>query len=174
MNIFVLDERPFEAARAHCDCHVVKMILETTQILCGVHHRFGVPFEGIYKPTHLEHPCVLWATSNLGSYDWAWLLLDALLVEYAHRYDKQHACRALANKLLLAPLPLLVTEHPMLHHVFVGPDECRDPQGDTVASYRNLYNLKATAMKRSMRWTRREPPSWFSGGTELPAKKATA
>lgn len=34
MHIFVLDTDPTRAAAAHCDVHVVKMILETTQMLC--------------------------------------------------------------------------------------------------------------------------------------------
>jgi hypothetical protein len=33
MNIFVLDEYPGDAARYLCDKHVVKMILESTQII---------------------------------------------------------------------------------------------------------------------------------------------
>jgi hypothetical protein len=33
MNIFVLSRCPRAAARLHCDKHVVKMILETAQLL---------------------------------------------------------------------------------------------------------------------------------------------
>jgi len=37
MNIFVLDENPAKAAEYHCNKHVVKMILESTQMLSAVH-----------------------------------------------------------------------------------------------------------------------------------------
>ena len=37
MNIFYLDECPIESARAQCDKHVVKMILETAQLLSTAH-----------------------------------------------------------------------------------------------------------------------------------------
>ena len=37
MNIFVLDEDPIKAAEYHCNKHVVKMILESAQMLCTVH-----------------------------------------------------------------------------------------------------------------------------------------
>ncbi len=37
MNIFVLDENPVKCAEYHLDKHCIKMILEQTQILCGVH-----------------------------------------------------------------------------------------------------------------------------------------
>lgn len=50
MNIFVLDTDPRTAAQLHCDTHVVKMILETTQILCTVCHMAGNPVPDGYKP----------------------------------------------------------------------------------------------------------------------------
>ena len=37
MNIFMLDRDPRVAANMHCDKHVVKMILETAQLLCTAH-----------------------------------------------------------------------------------------------------------------------------------------
>ena len=54
MNIFVLSECPIEAAQMQCDKHVVKMIVETAQMLCTV----GT---GPYKRTHASHPCTVWA-----------------------------------------------------------------------------------------------------------------
>jgi len=38
MNIFFLDWDVKKCAEYHCDKHIVKMILETAQLLCGVHH----------------------------------------------------------------------------------------------------------------------------------------
>ena len=38
MNIFVLDDDPKVCAMSHCDKHVVKMILETAQMICTTHH----------------------------------------------------------------------------------------------------------------------------------------
>ena len=37
MNIFYLDRNPKVAAEMHCDKHVVKMILESAQMLCTAH-----------------------------------------------------------------------------------------------------------------------------------------
>ena len=37
MNIFVLDETPKKSAEYHCDKHVVKMILESGQMMCTSH-----------------------------------------------------------------------------------------------------------------------------------------
>ena len=41
MNIFVLDRNPTIAAQMACDKHVVKMILETAQMLCTVARNNG-------------------------------------------------------------------------------------------------------------------------------------
>lgn len=39
MNIFVLDLDPVKCAEYHCDKHVIKMTLETAQILCTVRYK---------------------------------------------------------------------------------------------------------------------------------------
>ena len=38
MNIFVLDDQPEIAAQMMCDKHVVKMILESCQLMSTAHH----------------------------------------------------------------------------------------------------------------------------------------
>ena len=40
MNIFFLHKDPSRAAKAQCDKHVVKMILETAQMLSTGAHKF--------------------------------------------------------------------------------------------------------------------------------------
>jgi hypothetical protein len=54
MNIFFLDTDPEAAAVMQCDKHIVKMPLETAQMLCAVYHRYGEPAP--YKLTHANHP----------------------------------------------------------------------------------------------------------------------
>lgn len=58
MNIFVLDTDTKKCARYHCDQHVVKMILESVQILCTALNKKDISTP--YKSTHQKHPCVLW------------------------------------------------------------------------------------------------------------------
>ena len=67
MNIFFLDENPQLNAQYHCDKHVVKMILETAQLLCSVHHmcdEVDVP----YKLAHKNNPCSIWCRKSLTNY----------------------------------------------------------------------------------------------------------
>lgn len=69
MNIFYLDEDIECCAKAHVDRHVIKMILETAQILSTVcvQHHVSAP----YQATHPKHPCTLWAGEFLDN--WFWL-----------------------------------------------------------------------------------------------------
>lgn len=158
MNIFVLDEDPQIAASMHCDVHVVKMILETTQILCTVRHLSGNPVPEGYKPTHANHPCTKWAMESIGNYRWLWGLLFWLHDTYEYRYGKSHASKRLLD--VLSPgFPRLhvVTRTPF---IFCGPESCI--RESVVESYRALYRLKAQTMKRPMRWTKTPAPAWMT------------
>jgi hypothetical protein len=86
MNIFVVDEDPEVAARQLCDKHVVKMILETAQMLCTVAHNHG--YEAPYKVAHPKHPCTLWAGKSAAN--WTWLIDHGLAMseEYTERYGR--------------------------------------------------------------------------------------
>ena len=95
MNIFFLHPDPRVCARYHGDKHVIKMILETCQLLCSVwhitdplHHLYSPP----YKRTHTNHPCTRWACKSLQNYSWLCCLGKELCIEYTHRYGKVHKC----------------------------------------------------------------------------------
>lgn len=86
MNIFVLDRSAAHAARFHCDVHVIKMILEATQILYAALHLRGIVVVGDgYAITHKHHPCVLWAAGARAHLRWLLDLGDALSAEYTLR-----------------------------------------------------------------------------------------
>ena len=88
IKIFVLDKDPELAAKYHCDKHVIKMILETAQILCTVRWKYGC--QAPYNPTHINHPCVKWASESKDNYLWLCRLGVFLCREYRERYNKQH------------------------------------------------------------------------------------
>ena len=90
MNIFYLDHDPRLAAQYHCDKHVVKMILESAQLLCtAVNIRAGGQVSP-YKTTHVNHPCSIWVRQNSANAMWVWYLLCYLNAEYSFRYGKLH------------------------------------------------------------------------------------
>ena len=90
MNIFVTDYDPVICASHHCDRHEAKMILESAQILCAVHHRYGSTFPNIYKETHKNHPCTLWAGECKGNYYWLVDLFDSLNSQRMARGKAMH------------------------------------------------------------------------------------
>lgn len=69
MNIFVLDDDIEKCAEYHTDKHVVKMILESAQMLCTAVWSMGV--EAPYKDTHKNHGCNVWVRKSLSN--WLWL-----------------------------------------------------------------------------------------------------
>jgi hypothetical protein len=88
MNIFLLDTNPRKCAAYHCDRHVVKMILESAQMLCTAHWMTGS--RAPYKATHTSHPCSLWVRESIDNYRFLCRLGLGLCKEYTRRYGKVH------------------------------------------------------------------------------------
>ena len=102
MNIFVVDENPHASARQLPDKHVVKMPLESCQMLSIVFSKWYYDWGTVPKQDGCDystekgafrnHPCTKWAAENI--YNTAWLIVHglALCTEYTYRYGKIHAC----------------------------------------------------------------------------------
>ena len=102
MNIFVTDPCPIQSARNLPDKHIVKMPLETCQMLAIIYSDWYYGVGKLYKKdgtpyrtahgAFRKHPCTIWAAAN--QYNLAWLIRHgyALCTEYALRYDKDHTC----------------------------------------------------------------------------------
>jgi len=98
MNIFALSNDPREAARFQHDRHVIKMILESAQMLSTACHldpgfMAVLPEQyapNLYKPTHANHPCNIWVRESKANFVWLTLHLEALLAEYHRRFQKTH------------------------------------------------------------------------------------
>ena len=90
MNIFYLDEDPEVAAIMQYNKHVVKMILESAQMLCTAHHHYDMFTDVPYKKAHYNHPSTIWVRQNKKHYRWLYNHMIALGEEYTHRYGKIH------------------------------------------------------------------------------------
>lgn len=148
MNIFILDTHPVLAAQMQCDKHVVKMVLETAQILSTV-------TGGPYKPTHAGHPCVIWAGHNRTNFNWLIRHGLALGEEYTFRYGKKHKSHSVIEDIDdsadVNSFPVGVTEF-----VQCMPESIR--MKDPVEAYRKYYLTKTFA-----RWDKSRPaPYWWS------------
>lgn len=153
MNIFFLDRDPAVAARMHTDKHVVKMVLETAQILSTAHAAHGSTLPGLYKPTHAAHPCVRWVGASRAHYAWAARLGLALTAEYTYRYEKRHACTDLLERLAVN-FPSNMPRAPWVDPPQCMPEEYQD--SDAVSGYRRYY---AGAKMASATWKKRSIPS---------------
>lgn len=156
MNIFVLDYHPKIAAQYHCDKHVVKMILESAQMLCTAHAHFNSIVDNAYKPTHVNHPCNIWTRECDKNYLWLWSLFYWLNKEYAFRYSKVHATgRKLLRNLMAIPDRIPITET-VTDFVLAMPDEYKS--SDVVASYRAYYKGEKAAIAK---WQYSQVPNWW-------------
>lgn len=98
MNIFATDKCPVQSARALDNRRVVKMILESAQLMINVGYEYKVQRNRIpkasvglpYKPTHVNHPCSKWVKESKENFQWLYEHYMALLVEYEAQYNKKH------------------------------------------------------------------------------------
>jgi hypothetical protein len=157
MNIFVLDENPQVAAQMHNDKHVIKMILETSQILCGVHHMSNPTstLQVPYKLSHKNHPCSIWARDCIENYIWLCDLGLSLCEEYTYRYGKRHKSQDVIEW-CITNIPNLRENGDVTPFALAMPDECK--VNTVVESYRLYY---ITHKKGFSSWKNRNKPEWF-------------
>ena len=135
MNIFYLDECPKKAAQLQYNKHVVKMILESAQMLCTAHHHYGNGDNVPYKKAHYNHPSTIWVRQNSIHYDWLYDHMMALGNEYTKRYNKVHLSIIKCRDLVYLPpgIPTVMFNQPPQ----CMPDEYKDPC--SIQAYWNYY-----------------------------------
>jgi hypothetical protein len=153
VNIFILDSDIKTCARYHADQHVIKMILESAQMLCTVININGG--RAPYKTTHMKHPCTLWAGRSLSNWRWLRRLALALNQEYRYRFRavSDHASASVIRE--LPPPPIIDVGRTEFAQAM--PERYKVP-GDAVQAYRHFYIGEKA---RFAKWTRRRPPGWF-------------
>ena len=156
MNIFVLHPMPDMAARMQCDRHVVKMTLETAQMLSTAINELGG--QASYKSAHVNHPCSVWARETLGNFVWLWQHGINLAQEYTARYGKVHKSEVVIRDCYHTMMQRqLLKSRRLTPHPLCMPDEYKT---DCVyESYRNFYIGEKS---RFARWNKTtESPSWW-------------
>lgn len=139
MNIFYLDRNAKVAASYHCDKHVVKMILESAQLLSTAHHIIdGEPSIECYKATHKNHPSALWARHTGLNYRWLWELTENLCREYTLRYKKTHKVEGSGLLERLENKPYELSDGTFSEPPQCMPDEYK-VANNSVEAYRNYY-----------------------------------
>lgn len=169
MNIFWLDMNLDKCVEYHCDKHVVKMIVEYTQLLSASSRLSGV--EQGYKLSHSKHPDTLWLLESLDNWLVLYTMARKLCKEYTYRYGKDHSSYRVLNRLKQPNLKAIgVTE----------PPQCMPEQykcSNFILAYRNYYIGEKA---RFATWRKRGVPYWFNyderfldqQGNTLPIDKA--
>lgn len=153
MNIFALSYVPSECARWHNDKHIVKMPLETAQMLCTNLNKLNV--QTPYKSCHINHPCTLWAGKSRSNFLWLCHLGLALCDEYTFRYQKDHKCKDVIKHCLLNNLSIPQGEFSPFAQAM--PDEFKNE--NSITAYRNYYQF---AKSHLATWKNREAPFWYN------------
>tara|TARA_Y100001972_G_scaffold126910_1_gene182057 strand:- start:3160 stop:3687 length:528 start_codon:yes stop_codon:yes gene_type:complete len=122
MNIFYLDKSPVQSARYQYNRHVVKMILESAQMLCTAHHEYGNGHNVPYKPAYVNHPSTKWCRQNVAQYKWLYIHFLALGREYELRYGKEHTTITKCRVALRSTPPNMPTTP------FTQPPQCMPDQ----------------------------------------------
>ena len=178
MNIFYIDKDPVQAAQWMVDKHVVKMILESAQLLSTAHRLLdgrqvmGKTKTGrnakrwilddsrdpvVYQATHINHPSAVWCRESVENYNWLADHLHALLQEYTYRYGKKHKVEGDLSYMLMSP-PKNLSEWDMTTMPSAMADEYKI-SSDPIVNYRNYYKLGKARMHS---WKNRQPPEWIN------------
>jgi hypothetical protein len=170
-----------------CDKHIIKMILESAQMLCTAKRVLdGTPYEDktkngrkikrwrlenpneeaiIYKAGWLRHPSTQWVIKSAYNYIWLYKHMMAMNDEYKSRYNhtKDHLAVQKLGELLKQPPKNINIKALATDATPAMPDECIVP-GDSVASYRKYYIMKKV---RFATWKApSKMPQWFKEGVQ--------
>ena len=176
MNIFVTDPSPTVSAQVLPDKHIVKMPLESCQMLaivCSekwghgygeIHKKDGEPYK-TDKGAFRGHPCTIWAAESIANT--AWLIQHGfgLLEEYTHRYGKIHSCQTAMNEAERVfeekTGKTLLCHKEATPFAFAGPDEFKyDTSIDTFTAYKRYISSKPWAAFNYLRDPSRQP-NWL-------------
>lgn len=163
MNIFVSDNDPRVAAANLDDKRVVKMVLETAQLLSTAIQLNGG--EGPYKSTHTKHPSTIWTAQSKGNFRWLLYHGISLGIEYNYRFKKSHkSYEAILD----------ISDRGLIKHIPDGEltqfANCTANQlkgisfkhlEDPIEAYRAYLLSRWATDTRPPKWTNSKPPEWF-------------
>ena len=186
MNIFVTDDCPVQSARNLPDKHIVKMPLETCQMLAIIYSDWYYGVGKLYKSdgtpyrtqhgAFRNHPCTQWAAAN--QYNLAWLICHgyALCDEYYARYGKLHTCQDViqqADRIYHRSFDiasLSYASQQVTSFTRAMPESIKfDTTIDTITAYKQYLNTKPWLATNYLRIPSRKP-SFITTMTTTPNK----
>ena len=166
MNLFLLSLRPSLMAKGHSDKHIVKMLLEATQVLSNAYHWYMQAEEAPYRKTHAMHPVSVFVAQCSDNFHLVGRRLLAMCTEYTRRYGREHKCESIAVGMLTCP-PDFTRRHPP---VYANKDQALGAYGkylvplcmpaqfyhpNACVAYCNYYLQKLIDLPKCRQWRRR-------------------
>ena len=140
MNIFHLHKVPKVCARYHCDKHVVKMILETAQMLSTAYRKHCGDDDKLYKSAYPKHPMTIWVGESVENFNYTHLLGKELGKQYTKRYGKLHKSSNIINAFHNGRLQNVEDRFPSQY--FTPPPQCMPDEykhKNYITAYRQYY-----------------------------------
>ena len=155
MNIFFTSDCPEKCAEYLDDKRVVKMCLETVQMLSTAINEHGG--QGVYKSTHANHPSNVWARETLTNYYWLTTHAIALGIEYKKRYNRNHkSIEALINSDMLEQAARLLPDRPLTDKPNCAANSelglCFKHIPNIYDAYRQYLDARFASDKRTPTW----------------------
>ena len=172
MNIFMTSMCPRKSAEALPRVLCTKMILESAQLLCTAHRVIDGDAEGdrhgLYKKTHMNHPCSIFVRDSIESYFWTYLNFKFLCERFENYAGKKHKTSLWLDFLSNAPKKLSTTKK--FEPVAVVPQEMKE---NTIeVAYRQYLNYKFLEWQSrekpvKIEYPDVEPPHWLSPNIKI-------
>lgn len=169
MNIFFLHWNPKLAAEYHCDKHVIKMIIETAQLLYSAHWMLNSQLPAnAYKLAHKNHPCSIWTRQSITNYMWLCSLGLWLCQEYRFRYGdkKTHKTEAHLRWLFENP-PREIPYRGMTNPAQAMPDHFKCEE-NPIRAYRKFYIGSKLKERGIVKYTKRDAPVFLRKHIPVP------
>jgi len=160
MNIFAIEGTGnnidwIASAKSQDNYRVVKMILESCQMLCtNLNYLYGEQVTP-YRSVMLNHPCTKWARESSANFEALIEHTMAMIEEYTERFGKIHKCAEVLDKCIKLYDSSMFNKHEPTLPAMAMPPHFRSD--DIVESYRKYY-----ASKPRMRYPKDKVPDWFT------------
>jgi hypothetical protein len=158
MNIFALEGDAneidwIESAKSQDNYRVVKMILESCQMLCTTLNEFSGEQIAPYRSTHKSHPSTKWVRASSANFESLIEHTMSMIEEYHFALAKSTSASVLDKCLELYDSSLFPTDVPTTLPLAMPPEFRSD---NIIESYRRFY-----ASKPRIRYPAGKVPDWF-------------
>lgn len=165
MNIFVLDKDIKTNVKYYTNKHVVKMLLETAQLLSTAHRVLDgddIIDQVLYKKTHINHPCAKWVRKTNKNYLYGYELFKAINDEFEYRFGKQHLSWTKLGNVLQHPPKNIPQKNILTPFAQAMPEKYKS--SDVVKAYRAYY---IGEKQHLFVWSKRDKPIWIKQNANI-------